>query len=142
MTAAPDVSAALRAAGRRLTGPRRRILAALAELEHATPDAVADHVAADGGARLAPSTIYRNFDALQDLGLVSHTHLDHRAPTYHLAEHAGHLHLLCLRCGGMTTAPAAAAASLVRTLAEEADFVADVTHLALYGRCAACRSLS
>lgn len=142
MTTAPDVTAALRAAGRRLTGPRRRILTALAELEHATPDAVADFVAADGGARLAPSTIYRNLDALQDLGLVSHTHLDHRAPTYHLAEHAGHLHLLCLSCGAMTTAPADAAASLVHALAEAADFVADVTHLALYGRCVSCRGQS
>ena len=46
-------------------------------------------LAADGGPALPVPTIYRNLDALGALGLVGHTHLDHRSPAYHLAEHSG-----------------------------------------------------
>ena len=81
----------------RMTPQRRRVIAAVEELGHATPDALAATVARDGGAALPLSTIYRNLEALEDLGVVTHTHLDHRSPTYHLAEHADHLHLVCLR---------------------------------------------
>ena len=91
-----DLGAALRARGMRLTPQRRRIVDALTSLEHGTPDAVAAKVTEDGGAPLPLSTIYRGLDALEELGIVSHTHLDHRAPTYHLADHATHIHLVCL----------------------------------------------
>ena len=60
-----DLGAALRARGMRLTPQRRRIVAALTELEHGTPDAVAARVAADGGPALPLSTIYRGLDALE-----------------------------------------------------------------------------
>jgi Fur family ferric uptake transcriptional regulator len=142
MAAGSDVAKALRERGMRLTEPRRRVITALAGLEHATPDAIAEYVAADGGPPLPVSTIYRNLEALQDLGLVSHTHLDHRSPAYHLAEHAGHVHLVCLRCGAVSSAPDALAADLVRNLSEHAGFDADVTHMAIYGTCSSCRGTS
>ena len=93
-----DIVASLRARGMRMTPQRRRVIAAVEKLGHATPDALAATVAHDGGAALPLSTIYRNLEALEELGVVTHTHLDHRAPTYHLAEHADHLHLVCLGC--------------------------------------------
>src|SRR4051812_42026898 len=80
-----DIVATLRARGMRMTPQRRRVIAAVEELGHATPDALAATVARDGGAALPLSTIYRNLEALEDLGVVTHTHLDHRSPTYHLA---------------------------------------------------------
>lgn len=139
MVEEPGVARALRERGMRLTGPRRRVLAALSALEHATPDAIAEYVAADGGPALPVSTIYRNLDALGALGLVGHTHLDHRSPAYHLAEHSGHVHLVCLRCGAVSSAPAGLAADLVRNLSEHSGFEADMTHMAIYGTCAGCR---
>ena len=66
-----DLAEVLRARGMRLTPQRRRIVAALTELEHGTPDAVVARVAADGGPALPPSTIYRALEALEDLGVVS-----------------------------------------------------------------------
>ena len=90
-----DIGASLRARGMRMTPQRRRVIEAVEELGHATPDALAATVARDGGAALPLSTIYRNLEALEALGVVTHTHLDHRAPTYHLADHADHLHLVC-----------------------------------------------
>ncbi|MDQ6897843.1 MAG: transcriptional repressor, partial [Actinomycetota bacterium] len=98
MSQVGDLGETLRAHGMRLTPQRRRIADALSGLEHGTPDAIAARVAVDGGPALPLSTIYRGLDALEELGLVSHTHLDHRAPTYHLADHATHIHLVCLGC--------------------------------------------
>jgi Fur family ferric uptake transcriptional regulator len=123
----------------RLTPQRRRIVAALTELEHGTPDAVAARVGSDGGAPLPLSTIYRGLDALEELGIVSHTHLDHGAPAYHLAGHATHIHLVCLGCGTVTETPVAMAAEFSGNVREATGFDPDVTHMAIHGWCATCR---
>jgi Fur family ferric uptake transcriptional regulator len=134
-----DLGEALRARGMRLTPQRRRIVEALTVLEHGTPDAVAARVATDGGPELPLSTIYRGLDALEELGVVSHTHLDHRAPTYHLAGHATHIHLVCLGCGTVAEAPVATAAELVGNVRTATVFEPDVTHMAIHGWCATCQ---
>jgi Fur family ferric uptake transcriptional regulator len=123
----------------RLTPQRRRIVEALSALEHGTPDAVAARVADDGGAALPLSTIYRGLDALEELGIVSHTHLDHRAPTYHLADHATHIHLVCLGCGTVSEAPIGMAAEFAGNVRDATGFDPDVTHMAIHGWCASCR---
>lgn len=133
-----DLGSVLRAKGMRLTPQRRRIMQALAELGHGTPDAIAARLSEDGGAALPPSTIYRGLEALEDLGFVSHTHLDHRSPTYHLSEHADHIHLVCLRCGAVTDVPLEDAEAFVGNLRSAAGFEADVTHMAIHGWCRRC----
>ena len=122
----------------RLTPQRERIIAAVRALGHATPDGLAAAVGQDGGPALSLSTIYRNLDALEEVGVVSHTHLDHRAPTYHLAGHADHLHLVCLTCGAVVEGSVAAADVLVGNLLTRHGFVADVKHMAIHGWCEAC----
>jgi Fur family ferric uptake transcriptional regulator len=122
----------------RLTPQRERIVDAVRRLGHATPDGLAAAVGRDGGHALSLSTIYRNLDALEEVGVVSHTHLDHHSPTYHLSDHADHVHLVCLSCGTITESAPAAADPFVRTLLARHGFVADVTHMAVHGWCAAC----
>lgn len=134
----PDLGDALRAQGKRMTPQRRRILDALGRLEHATPDEVAAAVEADGGPSLPASTIYRGLEVLEELGFVDHTHLDHRAPSYHLAGHSDHIHLVCLGCGRVAEAPVAQAAAFVGNLRAAHGFDADVTHMAVHGWCADC----
>ena len=92
------------------------------------------------GRRVAPVSVYRALDCLEEVGVVSHTHLDHRAPTYHLADHARHLHLVCRLCGAVAESPAALADGLVTELAREHGVRADVTHMAIQGECSQCRS--
>ena len=87
----------LRARGLRLTAQRTQVLAAVTELEHATPDAIGARLreeAGPGGAAPDASTVYRNLELLERLGLVWHTHLGKGAPVYHAAEHP-HLHVVC-----------------------------------------------
>ncbi|MEO3936664.1 transcriptional repressor [Dermatophilaceae bacterium Soc4.6] len=134
----PDLGDALRAQGKRLTPQRRRILDAVSHLEHATPDLIAKVVGQDGGAELPQSTIYRGLEVLEELGFVAHTHLDHRAPSYHRAGHATHIHLVCLGCGVVGEAPIETAAAFIGNLRAAHGFEADVTHMAVHGWCAEC----
>lgn len=134
-----DLGPRLRARGKRLTSQRERVLAAVGRLGHATPDEIAAAVAGDGGPALPASTVYRSLDALQELDLVGHTHVDHRTPSYHLAEHATHVHVVCRRCGWVGEVPVSAADELVSRVDEALGFAADVTHAAVHGLCRTCR---
>ncbi|PKW26653.1 Fur family transcriptional regulator [Phycicoccus duodecadis] len=134
-----DLGAQLRARGKRLTTQRERVLAAVGRLGHATPDEITDSVGDDGGAALPVSTVYRSLDALQELGLVGHTHVDHRSPSYHLAEHATHLHVVCRGCGWVGEVPLQMADELVARVDDQLGFAADVSHAAVHGLCRTCR---
>lgn len=133
-----DPGEVLRRHGLRMTEQRRRVLGALTHRSHLTPDAIAALVATDGGPELPPSTIYRTLDALEEVGLVEHTHLDHRAPTYHRAGRHGHLHLRCRECGRVSEIDPTVAAPFVATVRDTTGFDADLTHMAIHGRCAEC----
>jgi len=122
----------------RLTRQRERIIDAVRALGHATPDGLATALARDGGPALSLSTIYRNLEALEEVGVVSHTHLGHRSPTYHLSDHADHIHLVCLSCGTVIESAVATADPFVGNLLTIHGFVADVKHIAIHGWCAAC----
>ena len=133
-----DLGESLRARGMRLTPQRERIIDAVRSLGHATPDGLAAAVGGDGGPALSLSTIYRNLEVLEEVGVVSHTHLDHRSPTYHLSDHADHIHLVCLSCGAVIESAVGAADPFVGNLLARHGFVADVKHMAIHGWCAAC----
>jgi Fur family ferric uptake transcriptional regulator len=136
-TVATDLPATLRARGYRLTPQRQLVLDAVTLLEHATPDEICAQVQ-----RSAPgvnlSTVYRALELLEELGLVTHTHLGHGAPTYHPASTAEHLHLVCRDCGSVTETDVDVADALVDRLVLEHGFQTDVGHFAIYGRCRQC----
>ena len=92
----------------------------------------------DGEAPLALSTVYRSLEALQALGVLTHTHVDSRVPSYHLVSHATHIHLVCRGCGWVGEVPAGEGGALVARIDTLAGFRADLTHSALHGLCAAC----
>src|SRR5579875_1876074 len=84
----------LRARGYRATPQRQLVLEAVAKLGHATPEDVAAEVQQTArGVNI--STVYRTLELLEQLGMVTHAHLGHGAPTYHLAVEADHVHLVC-----------------------------------------------
>src|ERR1700693_219124 len=131
----------LRSRGYRVTPQRHLVLEAVARLDHATPEAIAASVQQTvKGVNI--STIYRTLDLLDGLGLVNHTHLNHGAPTYHLASDAGHVHLVCQGCGKIGEADQETIAPLTRALDEKNGFEVNVSHLTVFGRCAECRSKS
>ena len=123
--------------GLRLTPQRELVLSAVRSLGHATPEEVAEKVrSTHPGINL--STVYRNLETLENVGLVQHTHLGHGGATYHAADELTHLHLVCGTCGSVGDAPIDTAANFVNALADDYGFKTDVTHFAIYGTCAAC----
>ena len=130
---------ALRARGYRVTPQRQLVLAAVTKLEHATPEEIwADVQQTASGVNI--STIYRALELLEQLGLVTHTHLGHGAPSYHLAAEAEHVHLVCAECGRITEVAPEAVAPLVSALERNHGFLTDVGHLTVFGRCQSCRA--
>ena len=133
-----DLAARLRAQGLRLTPQRQLILRAVEELRHATPDEVLAHVRSQVSSVNA-STVYRTLEVLEELGLVRHTHLSDRAPTYHSTLEHEHVHVVCRSCHAVRSYDPALVASLVAALGEDG-FTVDVGHLAIFGLCADCSS--
>lgn len=127
----------LRARGLRATPQRRLVLQAVAELGHATPEQVCEFVQ-DRSATLNLSTVYRALELLEGLGVVSHTHLQHRSPTYQVADHVDHLHLVCRRCGSVTEADLDLARPMAATVEDVRGFRTDLAHLSLHGVCSDC----
>jgi Fur family ferric uptake transcriptional regulator len=130
--------AALRAGGYRVTPQRQLVLEAVTKLDHATPEEIfADvHQRARG---VNVSTIYRTLELLEQLGLVTHTHLGHGAPRYHLAADADHVHLVCSDCGRIIQVEPEVVRPLIKALEDEQGFETDVGHLTVFGKCAECR---
>jgi Fur family ferric uptake transcriptional regulator len=128
----------LRARGYRVTPQRQLVLAAVTKLEHGTPEEICATVQQTArGVNI--STIYRALELLEQLGLVTHTHLGHGAPRYHLAAEAKHVHLVCSECGRITQIGPEEVEPLVTRLAAKYGFETDVGHLTVFGRCADCR---
>lgn len=128
----------LRARGYRVTPQRQLVLEAVKELEHATPEAICSRVRQTArGVNI--STVYRTLELLEGLGMVTHTHLGHGAPTYHLATEADHVHLVCRDCGEIQEISPEMVQSMVTTLDRELGFETDVRHLTIFGRCSRCK---
>ncbi|MCX6429839.1 MAG: Fur family transcriptional regulator [Actinobacteria bacterium] len=127
----------LRERGLRLTPQRELVLAAVRELDHATPEEIAEKVRqTHPGINL--STAYRNLETLENVGLVQHSHLGHGGASYHASEEVAHLHLVCGTCGSVGDAPIEVASSFVNELSEDYGFRTDVSHFAVYGTCSTC----
>jgi Fur family ferric uptake transcriptional regulator len=128
---------ALKDRGLRLTAQRQLVLQAVRELGHATPDEVHAKVQCVA-ASVNLTTIYRTLELLEDLGLVTHAHLSHGAPTFHAAEDR-HVHLVCRACGHIEELPVETVTPLAQTLRAERGFNLDVGHVALFGTCRRCQ---
>src|SRR5690242_21754190 len=102
----------LRARGYRVTPQRQLVLAAVTKLEHATPEEIwADVQQTASGVNI--STIYRALELLEQLGLVTHTHLAPAAPTYHRAAEPEHVPLASSESARITQGSPDAEAALV-----------------------------
>ncbi|QKW50651.1 Fur family transcriptional regulator [Streptomyces buecherae] len=135
--ATTDWKSNLRARGYRLTPQRQLVLEAVDTLEHATPDDILTEVRRTASG-VNISTVYRTLDLLEELGLISHAHLGHGSPTYHVAARHHHLHLVCRDCTDVLEADQAIAETFTRQLRESFGFDTDLKHFAIFGRCAKC----
>ena len=133
------VTDAIRASGRRLTTQRAQVLAALHDLPgHSTVEQIHARVRDRGGSEVALSTVYRNLDALVEMGLVAAFTGASGVTTYEWTAQAHH-HLLCDGCGHTQEVALHTLYTLAREVRRDHGFVADMRHLAIPGRCAGCQ---
>lgn len=133
-----DLAKDLRAKGKRLTVQRRLVLDAVQRARHhVTAEEVARRVRTQA-AEIDPSTVYRNLEALEELGYVTHTHLGGRVTRWHRADTHRHGHLVCRVCGAEEEVSVSLFAPLTRRLRTERGFEADLAHSAVEGICRKC----
>ena len=104
--------------------------------DHKSAEELADEIRAQ-----APdvhlSTIYRNLEELERLGVIDSTRLGSGPATYHLAS-AAHGHLVCEKCGSMTEVPDEMFAGLIEAARDHYGFTINPHRFAVTGRCANC----
>lgn len=130
----------LRRAGQRVTPQRLVILGALLPGGHLAADDVFARVEAQlpGVNR---STVYRTLDLYSELGLVSVTDLGGGARQYELLDQPHH-HLICHRCGAATEMDDALVEPMREAIRARYGFAPRVEHLALFGFCDECQTLT
>ncbi len=132
-----DMLAVLRQRGARSTHARRLILEVLLQPGHHRADEIAATVR-----QHAPdvhlTTVYRNLDEMERLGIVDRTYISHSPATYHLAS-AAHGHLACEICGSIDDLPAEAFATLREIAMTQHGFQISPARFAIPGRCARCQ---
>lgn len=129
----------LRRGGYRITPQRQLVLESVERLRHGTPEEILAEVQRTAtGVNL--STIYRNLEVLEEVGLVTHAHIGHGAPTYHSVDDHVHIHLVCDTCGAILSIDAVNAEPFLDDLRRSTGFITDVSHVALHGTCATCSS--
>jgi len=136
-----DVLAALKEQGGRVTSSRRLLLHVLFDQPgHWTAEELAEAVQAQAP-DIHLSTIYRNLEDLERMGVIVHAHLGHGPATYHLAAGA-HCHFVCEECGDIFEAPDELLKSLSKSAQSRYGFEVNPHHFAILGRCRACFSQS
>jgi len=140
-TTVDELVAQLRDGGSRVTTARRLVLTALVQgASHPTAEELLVAVRT-----LAPdvhaSTVYRNLEELERLGVVIHNHLGHGAATYHLATEA-HGHLVCEICGDTLEAPDDLFEAMAEGAKRRLGFELRPYHFAVLGVCAACAKIA
>ena len=133
-----DVLTLVRKQGGRATPARRLLLQALfGSREHRSAEKLAAEVRSH-----APdvhiSTVYRNLEELERLGVIDCTRMGEGPATYHLAS-AAHGHLVCEKCGSMTEVPDDMFRALVRSARTRYGFAINPHRFAVTGRCANCQ---
>ena len=133
-----DITTLVRAQGKRMTMQRRLVLEAVERSRHHTTAEEITTRIRTSHPQIDPSTVYRNLEALEELGLVTHTHLNDRITRWHRSYVERHGHLVCRSCGTEEEVPAATLDSLAQRLRREHGFAADLAHSAIVGICRQC----
>ena len=133
-----EIAGKLSERGYRLTPQRLMVLSAI---EDSDDHISAEEIYAQIVARYPNvniSTVYRTLELLKRLSLVTETDLGEGRVRYHPTEKGHHHHLVCRECGATIDLDDSLLAPLKSALLREHKFIADLRHLAIFGRCVKC----
>ena len=134
-----DIVTRLSKQGYRLTPQRLMILSAIENSDdHISAEEIYTQVVAKYP-YVNISTVYRTLELLKGLGLVTETDLGEGRVRYHPADKGQHHHLVCQECGAIIDLDESVLAPVKDVLLKEYGFMADLRHLAIFGRCVKCK---
>jgi Fur family ferric uptake transcriptional regulator len=125
--------------GHRMTAQRRAIVLEIMNSHgHIVPADIASRVQAREPGVNA-STVYRTVELLEELGVLTHAHVE-RGPEYHHSGEHNHVHLICSNCGAERSIPVGVLDNTRDDFAADTAFLPDFTHYAIRGLCEKCRA--
>jgi Fur family ferric uptake transcriptional regulator len=131
--------AVVRREGLRLSAARRIVLQALFA---ADGPITAERIASGLDGRLATldlTSVYRNLETFEQIGLVKHVHLGHAAGRYALAREREPDYALCEVCGTASTLDPAKLETVRDAIRRATGLEARFSHFPIVGVCATCR---
>ncbi len=132
-----DLDAALRAAGHRVTTPRRKIWDALHD---AGGHVTADELASSIGSSVDLASIYRTLSLFEELGIARMSRFDDREASRWEPSHPDeHFHLVCRSCGEVDHHVGTLVARIREHLDEGHGFGVEDIDLTVHGLCSNCR---
>lgn len=133
-----DVFALLRADGQRVTPAARFVLEALFATGHEEPIS-AQEIADRAPTELEPSSVYRNLERLEALGVVRHVHLGHGPSLYLLVGAGEREFLLCEECGRARSVDPRELDEVRWAIEDRFGYRAHFGHFPIVGVCRECR---
>lgn len=131
-----DIAAAIRQGGGRLSSARRIVLDVLFAADGPVS---AEYVASGLNGRMMQSdlsSVYRNLERLEELGVVRHVHLHHGPGLYTLERDTEYL--VCERCERVDTVNAARLDEIRAAIHHRFGYHARFSHFPIVGLCADC----
>jgi Fur family transcriptional regulator, ferric uptake regulator len=132
-----DWQATLRSRGHRLTAQRQLVLQAVTELGHATPEDVCSKVR-ETAQGVNITTVYRNLELLEELGVVRHVHFGHGPSVYGLIGDGEREYLVCESCGKVRAIRPEQLDAAREAIRDAFGYEARFTHFPIHGLCADC----
>ncbi len=133
-----DAAAALRERGVRLSTVRRLVLESLFAAEGpVSAEWIADGMGEDR-LKLDVSSVYRNLERLEELGLVKHVHLGHGPGLYTLEDERQREYLVCESCNRVDTVDASRLDAVRAEIREAFGYEAGFAHFPIVGLCRRC----
>jgi Fur family ferric uptake transcriptional regulator len=130
-----DALRVLRASGHRVSAPARVVLEAL----FASPAPIsAEDIARMTDLELDVSSVYRNLERLQQLGVVSHIHPGHGPGMYSIVRGEDLEYLACDRCHALTPLRPEQLDPIREQLRASFGHDAQFSHFPIHGVCADC----
>ncbi len=129
---------ALRQRGLRVSAARRAVLERLFAAEGPLSAEEIAHGGPETAERVDLASVYRNLEALEELGLVGHVHLGHGPGRYALASEGEQEYLVCERCDAVRSAAPAELEGVRRDIEGRFGYRARFGHFPIVGLCPRC----
>ncbi|GLY36686.1 transcriptional repressor [Amycolatopsis sp. NBRC 101858] len=136
-----DATTTLRAAGLRVTAPRRAVLTWLATHPHSTVDEIGTGVRSVLGS-VSTQAVYDVLGACAEAGLIRRIELPGHPARFERRAGDNHHHVVCRRCGRTEDVDCVVGAAPCLTPGDAHGFLVDEAEVVFWGVCPGCRTTS